>query len=324
MSNNKFFIGLGTTVTSTRVLKPPGGDCSDLFGLKTRQQAQIKPLKGTSSVIDYLLRQQQPADSHPKKPECRNSSLSLVTSMDMPQVTPSSELPSPNDSVKPLNTLRNPTEFVANLSAPTESNSAKEPSRFDINLVGDHFDNLKINGRSGPSSISAQESLKPSHQSSELSHLDDKSYDGTEQIKASSMTLNSSFSTKTGLSTNNGFASSKTSSESGKYMDKALEKKLIRNPITGALTEVKSWNKSNPVISGMSSLQEVKSKAFRSEMSMYSRVISDETLKTTRKVLAKRNPITGEGIPVNPYLPGATHTRIRVIHPPGGISSGIY
>ncbi|GIY41952.1 hypothetical protein CEXT_803421 [Caerostris extrusa] len=53
--NNKFIIGLGATVPSTRILKPPGGDCSDLFGLKSRQQALMKNLKKSTGDLDCLL-----------------------------------------------------------------------------------------------------------------------------------------------------------------------------------------------------------------------------------------------------------------------------
>ncbi|KAF8796359.1 hypothetical protein HNY73_000742 [Argiope bruennichi] len=322
MSNNKFFIGLGATVPSTRVLKPPGGDCSDLFGLKTRQQSLIKSLKGTSSVIDYLLNQQQSKDRHLYKPEHRNTSLSSVTSMDMSQVTPNSTLSSPNNRSKPLNNIHTPTKSVSGMSVLTETHksySAKEPSKVDMNLVGDNFNGLNIKDSIKSDSKSNEEIRQSSRQNNELSSLVDKSYN--KAIKASNMALNSNVTTKT---TNNSSNSRKTFADSEMNTKKEREKKFIRNPITGALTEVKSWNKSNPVISRMSSVQEIKSKACRSEMISHSKVIADDSLKVKSRVFAKRNPITGEGIPINPYLSGTSHSRIRVIHPPGGISSGIY
>ncbi|GIY22030.1 uncharacterized protein CDAR_546231 [Caerostris darwini] len=306
--NNKFIIGLGATVPSTRILKPPGGDCSDLFGLKSRQQALMKNLKKSTGDLDCLLNSLSVGSSDQNFDQfiAKNSSMSSEKDFDA-----KSQLTEDLDTLSTKDFTESPTSS-SHINS-NETLGEKRISQQNLTQIKTSNDESKINYRakSGHHNIKKRESTSSQGKTDPKAYSDKYKRDNSAQNKkvAVKETLQTEFPLRKNQSKMNIVTESKTE------ITEMPEKKFIRNPITGDLTERKSWNKSSSIMSSIST------KPIPSNDNSNNSSVKHE-LKTSSKEYIPRNPITGEGVPNNPYSTGIFHHRIRVIHPPGGESSG--
>ncbi|GFY79152.1 uncharacterized protein TNIN_53611 [Trichonephila inaurata madagascariensis] len=324
MYNKKFIIGLTSDVPSTRILKPPGGGSSDLFGLKSRQDSLLQSINLPSSNSNYLLRQDPvQMNGSPSETSLRkNDSLSTIKSF-----------PGKTQSIKNLELLslkvspRSSDMSLGTFKAP-ESKSSKisiEKAISEVILDENKCSRSKVENKdSKQETITTQKDLQTSQTGAAETNPDNKPVDKKKEDNDSrnkeisrDPSLDSITTKKSSPNQN-----SEILSESGKK--NTPEKKFIRNPITGNLTEIRNCRKSNSALLSMSSVKEdIKSKTSKSTKSS-SNIFSFEPVKTSSKAYTPRNPITGEGVKSDYYTSNDSRHKIRVIHPPGGSTYGIF
>ncbi|GFT68526.1 uncharacterized protein NPIL_150181 [Nephila pilipes] len=333
MYNKKFIIGLEGTVPSTRVLKPPGGDCSDLFGLQSRQKTLIQSIKQPTININCLLHQEsiQKDDSHHGHSLSRSDSMSTIKSS-----------PDESQSVKSLELLSlKDTPSLSNISIESVQASEKllksqnskeiiiEKGKSDINLEETKCYETKIENNKASRQQESMIKQKDCQTSQNVSKEANPDKNPEDKIKQDSqrkgiprkLPAPDNITTQKTLPKQNNNISS-ILGESRK--DAVPEKRFLRNPITGALTEVSTWNKSSPALLSMSSMKEkTEIKTCKSKKNS-SKIFAFEPVETSNKAYIPRNPITGEGVKGDSNPSNDSRSKIRVTHPPGGISNGIF
>ncbi|GFW79310.1 uncharacterized protein TNCV_2477171 [Trichonephila clavipes] len=326
MYNKKFIIGLTSDVPSTRILKPPGGGSSDLFGLKSRQDSLLQSINLSSSYSNCLLRQdpvQMNIYDSPSETSLRRSdSLSTIKSS-----------PGKTQSIKNLESLSlkvsprfsNMSRGSVKIPERKSSEIAIEKAISEVNL-----DENKCSGSKAENKDSKQETMTPqkdlqtSQNGTTETNPDNKPVDKKKENNDSQnkkISRNPSlYSMATKKSSPN--QNSEILSESGKK--NTPEKRFIRNPITGNLTEIRNCRKSNSAFLSMSSVKEDNKSKTSKSTKISSNIFSFEPMKISSKAYTPRNPITGEGVKSDYYTSNDSRHKIRVIHPPGGSTYGIF
>ncbi|GFQ90751.1 uncharacterized protein TNCT_376381 [Trichonephila clavata] len=323
MYNKKFIIGLSSDVPSTRILKPPGGDSSDLFGLRSRQNSLIQSINLSPSNSNCSLRQDlaQINDSHSETSLKKSDSLStLKSSPGKTYSIKNLELLSlkvtPSSSNVSLGSIKAPESKVSEITI--------EKAISELNLDENKGSESKVENKdSKQETMTPQKDLQTSLNGATETNPDKKPIDKKKEDSQNKKTSRNPSLDNIKTKKSSPSQSSEILSESGK--NKAPEKKFIRNPITGDLTEIRNCRKSNSALLSMSSLKEdIKSKTSKSTISSSNIFSFEPPVKTSSKAYTPRNPITGEGVKSDYYSSNDSQHKIRVIHPPGGSTNGIF